>query len=455
MSDAPHSSALAPDGGRRQFVVFQVPLLDLRPVLADPGLNRLARPTWPDPTPGVEFLRSIGGVQVRRSGPIAGWDGEPAYCDARRLVRFVDDPGTCRAPFSVVYRRLYGFRYGYRLDIGLACADSGSHRVEWLVDDVLQLRVAVGGRSEHSRALRDVGRPLALAVARSTGSAPVAVAHNPVTDCGPAVLIESTVANSDAAALSARVHGYMVPSYRMVGTRGQLKMVRRFRGTLWRMHTELEFLRGVGRTHSKGKLQLDLQALADLVASLSTNLASVRDGKVARPPLVALASGFGRLNLRELEQLADLVSEESKGLATRLRVVVERAREAEAVVQAARGGIRVERFYAKEVVMANKTVKIKASGNAVVAVDSVIAGSFNRIEGRDADLKEALADLLATVEKLNNPDATEFAEAMVQAAADEKKAVFRTSWDALKSIAPVVGTMANVAAAVARFLGGA
>lgn len=443
-----------PPGRRvRSFVVVQIPVLDLRS-LVPAAPSRLSRPDWPDPLPGVEFVRSIGGVRARPLGPIHGWDGEMAYCDANRLLRFIDDPGTGRESLSVQYRRLYGFEYGYRLDIAFVARSVPGIPWSAVADRALQLCVRVG--VPDAAMLQGIGPTLAHRLELVTGSKkPSSDSPARLVSGTPAVLIEAPDPAVHRIAITGRVTGPMAPCYHLSGTPADLRRQRRLRGALWRLHTELQFLRLLNRHVRLDKTSFDAAAVCDLAGSLTRHLAQNRKEGVSQPPLVALASAFGSLELDELLALADVLRDHSLGIARQLELAVERAGKAKALAEAAREGLTIEKLSVKgDVVSGNK---IKASGGAVVNVDSIIMNSFNRLEERDVELKDALVDLMALVGDLDTPavraEAIELAEAMVDAAESDKRGVFRASWERLKVIAPVVGSAASITSVIARFLG--
>lgn len=77
------------------------PIADLR-VFSSADHGRLAKPLWPLPEPGVEFVRQFGAVRRRRRGGTPEFPGEDLYCSAVNAI------GVLRATDrSCVYRRLY------------------------------------------------------------------------------------------------------------------------------------------------------------------------------------------------------------------------------------------------------------------------------------------------------------------------------------------------------------
>jgi hypothetical protein len=63
------------------LVCLQHPLADSRKFV-NGYTGQLSRPGWPSPTPGIEFVRSFGGIQRRKRGGVLDWIGENAICEA-------------------------------------------------------------------------------------------------------------------------------------------------------------------------------------------------------------------------------------------------------------------------------------------------------------------------------------------------------------------------------------
>lgn len=439
----------------RSFVAVQIPILDLRSI-AQYGNAKLLRPDWPDPIPGVEFIRSVGGVKKRPAGPIYGWDGEIAFCEARRFVKFKNSLSTASHSFNVVYRRLFGFEYGYRLDFGFVAYSSPMRTWKEVAEETLSLQVVVD--NSEPRELRSIGPDLAYKLSRlTTPGASQSDFSTPDLVAGvPAIRVESPL---DRRRLEAAVESDRIPRYRLVGSRERLRSERRLRGALWRLHTELEFLRTLNRAIRQNGEAVDVSKATALISELTSHLAQERRDGVAQPPLIALAAAFGELELQELLSLADVVRNQSLGLARRLEITAERAVREMAIKKLAESaaGINIDIFlqvHTKEIIMGDK---IKANKKAVVNSKSVVLGSFNRIASKDPDLHQALTEILDHVDRLQEPalraEAKELATSMVEAADAGKRSVFRASWDRLREIAPMVGAGAGVATAVARFLG--
>jgi hypothetical protein len=108
--------------------VFQLllhPIADLRTLLPDVSVVRLARPMWPTPMARRDFLRSSGAVQPRLQGGVDEWAGEDNYADASLTLRLPDrlrhqQIGEAEQASSVshVFRRFYSSGTVSRYEIG-------------------------------------------------------------------------------------------------------------------------------------------------------------------------------------------------------------------------------------------------------------------------------------------------------------------------------------------------
>lgn len=65
-----------------------LPFVDLRPFSDQGRVARLARPAWPLPELGYEFVRRFGQVKKHPAKSSVPWAGEHYYCDASRLIVF-------------------------------------------------------------------------------------------------------------------------------------------------------------------------------------------------------------------------------------------------------------------------------------------------------------------------------------------------------------------------------
>lgn len=244
--------------------------------------------------------------------------------------------------------------------------------------------------------------------------------------------------------------GPKAPIYWIEAPRDQRANVRRLRGAVWRLHTEVEFLRTIGRLVRADPSRFNEARVADLIGSMSHGIAKEQRDGVIQPPLLALNSQIGPLDLTELTDLADLVARNSLGLARRLELAAERAERVDALRRVGWQGVRIDTLIAGEVVMGDK---IEAHEGAVIINRSRVQDSFNRVEAKDTELSDALLAVLAAAQSSGDPQAVELAEGLIEFADQDKKALFATAWDRIREFAPVAQVAVGVAGVIARFLG--
>lgn len=141
------------------LVTVQFPIADMRSFAPGPQ-RRLSKPAWPDAHPGGEFVRGIGGVDVRRLGGLNGWIGEGTHCRASRLITLDKLPAltlmnAADYPFGHAIQTRLKFRRLYvdgkalaKCEVGFA---GGAFRGDWgvqydflkILDDILTLECRV------------------------------------------------------------------------------------------------------------------------------------------------------------------------------------------------------------------------------------------------------------------------------------------------------------------------
>ena len=107
------------------FQLLLHPVVDLRPLLPDAAVLRLARPMWPTPSAHRDFLRSSGAVLPRLQGGVDDWAGEDNFADASLTLRLPDrlrqravGDGAMTSSMSHVFRRFYSSGVVSRYEIG-------------------------------------------------------------------------------------------------------------------------------------------------------------------------------------------------------------------------------------------------------------------------------------------------------------------------------------------------
>ncbi|HEU5078833.1 MAG TPA: hypothetical protein VFT72_06450 [Opitutaceae bacterium] len=109
------------------FLVFQLPIIDVRKFLKNETLTRF--PNWQRPEVGSSFLHSIGGFKRRFRGGSDDWTGEGYYCSSSRWLKFPPPTGaesrtmklsaTNSACLTPIFRRWLSDGTGLvRLEIG-------------------------------------------------------------------------------------------------------------------------------------------------------------------------------------------------------------------------------------------------------------------------------------------------------------------------------------------------
>jgi hypothetical protein len=322
------------------FATAQIPICDLRPLL-DSSTGRLVRPSWPDPAPGRDFMRSVGPVCDRPRGAIGGWTGERAYCDAKNLIRFAEGDSRSRRPHDGAtvrvagrYRRIYGDGPLIRLELGMLVWSDVWLSDSAVADIALHERIAVRGASR-----TDLTTPLEGAALIARRLAAITSAHR--HEGGPAsphgkyvsarrmmLLVERSTGAAEPESVALTTSGDrraripVVAIRRSAGPAGLT--MRQWRGSLWRVHTELEVLRQVHREWRAGTTEFHRQSLFDYLDSQLGRLARLRRNGVLQPTVLGFVQSAGLDVLGDFRLLADELRTESLGLARRLDLIVER-----------------------------------------------------------------------------------------------------------------------------------
>jgi hypothetical protein len=261
------------------LVTIQFPIADARSFL-DADTGKLARPLWPAPLVGEDFVRSFGIVRRRYSGGLGGWIGEADVCDARRALRFeppapMSWPGsTDLVPIRIVFRRFYADGEALcKLEVGFALAPPGGEaKFKVLPEQVLHyllelpVRIPNPEGAERSYRLWQAGNPLAqlYRASSSRSGAPPAGADWQVQSGAPILLVEcrskervtislpgrqvklARYPDTELSHHMMRVHGKDARLW-LVNDRGlpDEDARRKLRITLLRLHAEKECLRRI------------------------------------------------------------------------------------------------------------------------------------------------------------------------------------------------------------------
>lgn len=335
------------------FATFQVPFVDLRPLLRE-SRGRLVAPTWPDARTGVEFLRGAGVVRSRPRGPIQDWDGESAYVDAARLFSHELEQGA--DAWKPIYRRLVGSQLCYRLDVGaklvrrrplaplegnplysatgpVRSSGRSNNRDEVelpLLHDLVRSTVRVGGRSQELSALGPALRKPIWAATTSHA----AIGDGAVWRLGigaPMVLseyLDPRITSGDYVLQTSSIRAATrTPAYVIRHDGKSPQELRRIRTALWRLNSELEVLREIARTWTSHPEMFDHARLYDYLNLSTKYLARKRRGGIETGPLSAIHNQLDAFPGTELQQLVEMTAKVSKGIKRRLEMVIEGAHE--------------------------------------------------------------------------------------------------------------------------------
>lgn len=332
----------------RRFVSVHVPLADLRCAIT-PN-RRLVRPTWPDPQTGTDFIQRMGVVTARRLGGSPVWLGESAYCNFGRVARLRADPGT-----RTIYQRCYGSAWGYRVEFGQVIeADPTAPSMSLDTFGAAVLKQPLLFHDKKEQPLRQAGPAIALAIESRTQRESDRVTGY-VLPGTPVVLIEEAVHSADD--LTVTLSSTMVTNQRIdvlhlarpqwTADADQLRhTARQYRVAWLRAHDELEVLRLFHRSWQTGRLTPS-QEFRDLLDELGGGLNRWRRTGVDQSQLIAWRAIQHPGELDDLQALADLLIDQSKGIARKIGLIVERAntaRAADALLAGLQGQHTVQLF---------------------------------------------------------------------------------------------------------------
>jgi hypothetical protein len=316
---------------RRVAVFAQLPVIDLRPLLAyDTG--RLSSPAWPDPVAGREFIRKTGIVMDRRRGSIDGISGERAFCEASGLLKI--DAGLPRSG-RIIYRRLFCAGVSGRLEFGFSVSpsDEDLSQPHQLARNALQVRVRMGKDSRRCH-FENAGDSLArqyFQLSTRTGREQTLYTDwEPwwISIGTPAVLTERHMPGEPHVEGQYLTRAYqVVPSWQLnVPSSWDPTKIRQQRGRLWRTHTEIEALRQVLRAWHAHRGHFNVDVLREYVAGTVSDLVKIsNDGIENHDELLAFDCAFDPLVEPDiLRSLRDEVLGRSKGLIRQLDQLVER-----------------------------------------------------------------------------------------------------------------------------------
>jgi hypothetical protein len=431
------------------FVTVQLPLTDARHFV-EAETWRLPRPVWTLARDQGDFIRATGPLRPRSRGGIWPWPGEEVYCDAKRALRFWPPLGQF---WVTVGEDLVGFRCAYRrlcadgvavarMEVGLGVRSVGSGFKEddlvHLVAGVMEIPVLVR-QLEATTATRllQAGQPLARRILRSTtahaGMSKPATTRDWWVQCGtPLVLLEHR--REELASIASVAQVVQLPEQPAIhlshfiatlkgirvgvwlveyGEEAPREALRRLRVHLSRLHSEREALRNILRLVADKRLDIGSRTpTADrLQEYLNDQLRTVqrprRFGFDQEPILEAAYASQGLVDAGIRASLDSELERARRNYARNVQLALASQTTHSAAIydlgEPREAGVIYD-YRGATVYDMQKKIEIGDVGqlSGFVGFDSVVAGSFNRIEssgvGTDAqELLKALGESVASL----------------------------------------------------------
>lgn len=358
------------------FVTVQIPIADLRLFVSE-ETGRLTVPPWPLADPSKHFVRAVGPVRRRRRGGVPEWVGESLYCDARHALVFADH-GVLRHQLgdkihlTPSYRRFVATgRMQWpgavaRIDVGFRVSGRNANgkltsrqlplpAQAALAAATVETRIPPNGKP---RPMVNAGGLLAEKIREVTTSLTGPPAHDRswwVQPGAPLVLVEapfkqewltrlkppmdvSTPApeNNDALALHHFSHieyqGNIIPVWTLFYSESiSAEALRLLRIHLWRLHNEREVLRLVLAACIQKQLSPAQPTLRDYLARQSSALRQPSREGLPQSGILSRAYAIDALvHADNLEELNQILSDVSPGLAASVRPLAENKTPAQA-----------------------------------------------------------------------------------------------------------------------------
>ena len=186
--------------------IYQQPIADGRS-FTSAGQSKLSVPSWPHPSPGMEFVRCFGPVKRRMRGAagLAPWDDELFFSAANCALKFpyLERALIGQASPRGAFRRLFcDGRAVVRVEIGVAATQNHAltdHEVLKVVESYLRLptRIVQFRTTGMNKPLFMQGRGLAKSYAAATTETDSEVHTQIVHSCDPMVLVEYVASEID------------------------------------------------------------------------------------------------------------------------------------------------------------------------------------------------------------------------------------------------------------------
>jgi hypothetical protein len=485
------------------LLTVQFPLADMRLFAPEP-LRRLTKPAWPDAHPGGEFVRGIGGIDIRRLGGLNGWIGEGTHCRASHLLLLdkkptlsvlneADYPFAYPIPTRIKFRRLFADGQALvKCEIGLA--GGGIFGSDWdvqydfakIVDDILALPCHVPGVA--SGRLLFSGKSIAKRYLQSTTKRLADHAERAPTDVGlvaagdPLIFIDVSVLNKVSLPkgytpvimpgnfdfqLFFRYYerdSFRVPTWilmRSAHGRALDDSARHLRIYLQRIHAEKEVLRLVLDHIAGGKIAVEGgKTVSDSLQRYLLDSTS-RIGRLELKADKTAIGGVGALAascvdfvrpgwLDALTRRLDLMN-----LRPNIRRNIQaRVRRGEPFVNyGVINQVNVDQIHQdnrRGTFMGDIFSNIQ---NSSIVNRSLVENAFNKIKSEvGEDTAATLLKVTELVAQSGNKEAGEILDQFNEELGkpQPRKSLLKRSWDGLVAVLPAVNTIAGAAAAIAK-----
>jgi TIR domain len=161
------------------LITVQFPIFDARG-LQSVSPPRLAKPNWPHPRPGQQFVRGFGGVVARKTSGLSGFFAEDRLCTADLALRIAPTAKTYGSEAHVAFRHLFADGdVVVKLEVGFAfhhirrMTQLRKRPLSVLLDTLLRREVVVGPTSDASTLpLANAGKQIAALYAKATTHRP-------------------------------------------------------------------------------------------------------------------------------------------------------------------------------------------------------------------------------------------------------------------------------------------
>lgn len=460
-------------------LLIQIPLVDLRG-LVSPPVGRRSKPTWPNGLVGArsgtgEFLGGFGQLRNATAAQSDGWSGRVQYVNARRAVRLPSNfsdyyvselrselgwtPPDRRSLRAQVRERFYyGSVVSPRSFVDIRIHVNNMPKPEkWsligpILDATTRLPMLVPGNSR-PRTLVDVGPSIAQYLREHTtansfvdrvptwtivaGKPLVVLSKGRVSPDEPPKEFETPRVTPQGNPILAHYQRRNGVDCWVLDEPGNERRHRQ-QLHLSRLHAERTtfqvLVRALAQSSSGAmtpKLDSESPALQAALRECSNYLKRVtaygEDQAATQEVLQADLS----LHAAEWDALRESLSSLPVGLARMAAPVL-------AVIVEER----------TEIIMGDKFENIH---NSNIVNRSKVVNAFNTLsDDDDQDLKDALRQIVEAVEALDDEEASDVAEELVDAVANKKKpSVIKALWTSLQEAAPVVSTLSGAAATIA------